>query len=184
MKARTWVLALGLGWAVPLWAQEIPPLPRASILVVDAEAMFLESAFGRRLMAEIEAAGIALAAENREIEAALIAEEQELTDLRSSLSAQEFRSRADAFDQQVQRLRREQDQKSRDLANRSETARRAFLQAAQPVLETVMDRSGALVLLDRRSIFLARDAIDVTDAAIARIDLAIGDGNELLPDSP
>jgi len=35
---------------------------------------------------------------------------------------------------------------------------------------------GGVVLLDARTVLLRADAVDITDAAIARIDAAIGDG--------
>ena len=41
-----------------------------------------------------------------------------------------------------------------------------------------MREAGAVVILEKRSLFLSADVIDITDAAIARIDAEIGDGSE------
>ena len=76
----------------------------------------------------------------------------------------------------MQQIRVEQDAKARALARRGEAAQVEFLQAARPVLESLMRDSGAGVILERSSVFLSANATDVTDAAIARIDAAIGDG--------
>ena len=59
--------------------------------------------------------GAELATENRRIEADLEAEEQELTELRNTLPAGEFRLLADAFDAKVQETRAAQAAKGRAL---------------------------------------------------------------------
>ena len=151
------------------------------VLVVDVERMFADSAFGQRIAAEIEAEGAEIAAENRRIEAELTEEERKITEQRASLSPEDFRALADAFDEKVQSIRREQDAKVRAFGQRGEVEQRAFLSAAQPVLQALMDEAGASLLLDRRVVFAAVPAVDVTDAAIDRIDAAIGDG---YPDNP
>ena len=158
--------------------QDQPPLARlqSPILTVEPERLFGESAFGQRITEELDRLGAELAAENRRIEAELTEEEQALTEQRETLPPEEFRALADAFDEKVQRIRREQDGKARELAVRSEEARRAFLAAAQPVLERLMREAGAAVIVERRSIFMSAEVIDITDEAIARIDAEIGDG--------
>ncbi|KEJ94803.1 OmpH family outer membrane protein [Pseudosulfitobacter pseudonitzschiae] len=164
-------------------AQE-PPAPTAPsvmqspILTVDTDRLYSQSAFGLRVAKEIEERGADLAAENRKIEAELTAEEQDLTDKRAKMDAEAFRSLADAFDEKVQSTRRAQEAKGRELSQLLEKEQIAFLNAAAPVLETLMRESGAAVILERRSVFLSANVIDITDAAIARIDAALGDGTK------
>ncbi|GGF57592.1 chaperone for outer membrane proteins, Skp family [Mameliella alba] len=183
---RLVVLLLAL-WGVAAGAQGqgspfVSGMPQTPILVIDFERVFAESAFGRRVNEEIEQQGRTIAAENRKIEAELIEEERELTDLRPTLAPDEFRALADAFDEKVQRLRDEQDAKARALGTRTEEARRRFLTVAQPVLEGLLREAGAMLILERRTVFVAADAIDVTDRAIALIDVQIGDGTPAVPD--
>lgn len=151
-------------------------LPQGAILVVELDRLFSESAFGRRIAAEVEAEGAAIAAENRRIEAALTEEERALTEQRPSLTPEEFRALADAFDEKVQTIRREQDAKVRAFGQRGDEERRAFLAAAQPVLQELLAETGASVILDRRVVFQVAPDVDITDVAITRIDAAIGDG--------
>lgn len=161
--------------------------PQSEILVIDFERVFAESAFGQRVNAEIERDGRAIAAENRKIEAELIDEERELTELRPTLAPEEFRTLADAFDAKVQRLRDEQDAKARALGTRTDEARRLFLGVAQPVLEGLLREAGAALILERRTVLVAADAIDITERAIERIDVQIGSGGPLdaaQPDPP
>jgi Skp family chaperone for outer membrane proteins len=147
---------------------ELPP----PVLIFDAERLLAESDLGRTLNAEVEEAARRLAEENRRIEADLLAEERALTTRRGELSPEDFRPLAQAFDEKVQRLREEQDEKERALAELREAGRQRFFEEAVPVLSDILRERGALVLIDRRQVFLSADAIDITDTAIARIDAA------------
>ena len=152
-------------------AQEPP-----TIVVVDQERLFQESAFGQRIAEDIEARSAALAAENRAIEAELIAEERELTELRATLDPQEFRELADAFDAKVERLRAEQDAKAGELVALRDAERQSFSRVVGPVLLDFMRQSGAAVMLDRRSVVATAERVDVTDELVAAIDSEVGNG--------
>ncbi|MFP4327444.1 MAG: OmpH family outer membrane protein [Paracoccaceae bacterium] len=154
------------------------------ILTIESDRLFVDSAYGERIAREIEAEGQRLAAENRRIEADLSEEEEGLTERRDTLPAAEFRELADAFDEKVQRIRREQDAKARELNQRGDEARRAFFGQVQPVLEQIMVAAGAAVIVERRTVVMSADVIDVTEEALERIDAAIGDGRDAPEDAP
>lgn len=174
LKRAGAVLTLGLllaGAPFAVCAQEaVTEQSKPTILVVDRERLFTNSAFGRASIAREEEAARALETENSRIQAELVAEEQELTILRKTLSAEEFSKRAEAFDQKVERIRAEQDAKARDLTKARDEDGKAFLVAVAPVLEKILTRSGAMVLLDKGVVILAETSIDVTDEAIAEVD--------------
>jgi Skp family chaperone for outer membrane proteins len=163
------VAALLFG-AVQVSAQEPVASP---ILTIDQERLFVESAFGKAVTARETAAAKALEAENARIEAALIAEEQDLTERRASLSAKEFAALADAFDVKVVRIRSEQDAKVRDLTRSREGDRKEFFRAAIPILGELLVERQAVAIVDKEAIVLSLSAIDVTDAAIAKVDQAL-----------
>ncbi|MCA0872081.1 OmpH family outer membrane protein [Seohaeicola saemankumensis] len=173
-------VCVGIGVGPGLWVGAAQAqtfnLPHIGILTIESDRMFEQSAFGRRVALEIEAESAVLTAENRRIEAELAAEEQDLTQRRAEMEAEAFSALANAFDEKVQLNRRTQDGKARELANRSEAARVEFLQAARPILEALMQETGAGVILERSSVFLSANATDITDLAIQRIDATIGDG--------
>jgi Skp family chaperone for outer membrane proteins len=189
---RTWTGALfgALLWLSPAAnAQQDGGLSnlgvvQSLILTVAPEALYAQSDFGQRIAREIEAESVEIAAENRRIEAELTAEERDLTELRNTLDQADFRARAEAFDEKVQRLRREQDEKARAVGQRNEEARRALLTAAQPVLFQLMVESGAVAVLDRRVVLLSVDSVDITEQAIQRVNSEFGEGAEILPLRP
>ncbi|WP_162784691.1 OmpH family outer membrane protein [Paracoccus suum] len=149
--------------------------PQATILTLDQEALYRESRWGKRAQADLEARSRELAAENDRIAAELEAEDDTLTALRPTLPEDEFRRRADAFDAKVQKVRQDRDQAGRELLASADTDRTTFLNAALPVLTDLMRERGAIALLDRRTVFLSIEQIDVTGALIARVDAALGD---------
>ncbi|MEM8580757.1 MAG: OmpH family outer membrane protein [Pseudomonadota bacterium] len=148
---------------------------QSHVIVVDQERLFSETVFGLRLSNDLESASIALAEENRRIEQMLINEERTLTEQRPAMTPEAFREAADAFDARVTEVRTAQDRKARIIVERRDAERRAFLDAALPVLGSLMGEYGAYVILDQRQVFLSDDRVNVTDEAIALIDAALGE---------
>ncbi|WP_415920419.1 OmpH family outer membrane protein [Tateyamaria sp. SN6-1] len=151
---------------------------QSPILTIDSERLYRGSAFGQRVLTEVEARTTALSVENQKIEAELEAEEQALTEQRATLSPEEFRALADAFDARVQAIRRDREAANQATARLLEDNRDRFLQAALPVLEAIMRDVGAAVVIEVDRVFISANVIDITDRAIAEIDARIGDGTQ------
>lgn len=163
---------------------QVPAL-RSPVLVIDYERLFNRSAFGRRVLGDIEAEGRALVAENDRIEAELSAEELELTRRRDALSPEAFRDLADAFDAKVQRLRAAQQAKAEAVGDDREAEEQRFRQLVNPIIARIMQEVGAVIVLDRRDSIVFVDAIDVTDTVLGLADQIVGDGeNAPVPRPP
>ena len=155
---------------------------QSPVLVIESDRAFAQSAFGKRASLEIERAGSEIASENRQIETELKNEELALTAQRESLEPEVFRKLADAFDEKVQNLRREQDTKARALVERQETARRQFLVAVKPVLNEIMLDFGASLILEKRNVFVSVAAIDITDQVVMGINSLLGENSDVVPE--
>lgn len=175
LVAFAWTFAVGAGFAPSLAHAQ-----QSGILLLDQTRFFAGSLYGQRVQSEIDAAGRALATENRMIEAELTAEELELTERRADLPREEFSVLAAEFDTRVERIRSEQDAKERALNTAIEQARAQFFELAVPILLDIASDRGAAVIMDRRSVLLAADQVDITNEAIAAVDAALGVG----PDTP
>lgn len=179
---RLLLLLLVMCWPVMAPAQQLG-LVHSPILTIESDRLFSDSAFGQRVAREIEAQSAVLAAENRRIEAELTQEEKDLTARRPEMEAAAFRILADAFDTKVQAIRREREAKARELGRMQEASRTLFLNTARPILESLMREAGAAVILERSSVFLSANVSDITNLAISRIDSALGEGPENLPNA-
>lgn len=181
-------LAVALGFAPPLWAQDVTG-PRiapdmgvfSSVVTLDRERLFDESLMGQAILARIEAASNDLIAENRRLETALEAEERSLTARRATLPPDAFRELARDFDTKVEELRVAQEVKSRSLTRSRDSEQQRFFELAVPVLAELMQDLGAVAIIDRSAVILSFDRIDITAQAIARMNIELGDGANLLP---
>ena len=167
----------------PATAQDTPaPVPQAEaqpiVLTVDIDALFVRSEFGERISREYNAAREELAAENRRIADALREEELDLAARRPDMEPDDFRAEAEAFDENTQGIRRAQDAKEREVEETLALGRAQFLEVTGPILRQLMDERGAVAPLDRRALLLFSGSIDITDAALARINAEIGDGSD------
>lgn len=190
MRRLAVALAAAL-FAAPVVAQQLGSgsapaagVPASAVVVLDRDALFTQSLFGKRIASDIEAASVDLATENRQIEADLEAEELELTTLRDTMDPDEFRGVAADFDEKVNGIRQAQDAKSRAITQQTERAQQIFLEQANPVLVRLAQETGALVILDRRIVIASADQVDITDIALARIDEVLGDGGALFQTPP
>lgn len=146
------------------------------LVTVDTARLFAQSAWGKRVLSELEEQENALEAETRQTEQELIAEEQELTRLRPEMEPNDFRARATEFDEKVQRLRAETDERSNQLTGQLDAERQKFLIEAVDVLARIVRERGAVAIIDDSAVVLSVGSIDITDDAIARLDAELGDG--------
>ena len=177
MRAALVLASLLIGFSGQPGLGQTTPQVSSPILTLDDERLFAGSSFGKSVLARQETATQSLIEENRRIEAALEAEEKDLTARRAAMTREDFLPLSDAFNQKVEGIRKAQDAKSRDLARGYDDDRQRFLQAARPILAQVMKDAGAIAIIDSRAIFVGFENIDITDAAIARLDAAFADGS-------
>ena len=175
---RIAVICLGVGMtsAVAQSDTQVQPAVRGEILTIESDRLFADSAFGQRVLRDIEAQQSILLAENRKIETELAAEEKRLTELRKEMTPEDFRAVADAFASRVEEVRQEQDAKARSIGEMRERQQALFIQAADPILLALMREAGATVILERRAVFFSAESVDITNLAIERLNRTIGDG--------
>lgn len=194
MRSRVWTsLAGAVGLAAALFHPAQAPAQsgfeigrpqgevQTPILTLDTDRLLNDSAAGRAVDRDLAEKSAALAAENRRIEAELTEEEKDLSVRRPSLTSEQFRAEAAAFDEKVTTIREEQDAKLRDLQARSEAARRSILLAANPVLASILRDTGAVAILEKGNLIVALQTIDITDTAIERLDAAMDDPAGVIP---
>jgi Skp family chaperone for outer membrane proteins len=145
----------------------------SQVLVVDSERVLRASQAGQKITADLEARLQALVAENRRIEAVLVAEELDLTQKRPTMDPVTFRALADAFNIRVQEIRATQDAKQQELQQLRDAENQSFMSSITPVLAAIARERGALVIVERRSVLLSADSIDITEQAIALINAQI-----------
>jgi Skp family chaperone for outer membrane proteins len=170
--------APGILAQVQAQTQASGPSVTTPIVVLNQEQLLSQSRYGQRIQREVEEAGAALSAENREIESQLVEEELALTEQRATMSTEEFRPLAEEFDIRVEGIRAAQEAKSRALQSQAEAAQARFFEQVFPILISLLRERGATVLMDNRAVLLSVEGADITEAAIALVDAELGEGPE------
>lgn len=156
-------------------------MAKALILTVDQDRLFAESDWGKRTQRVLEEEGGKIEAENERLAAQLSTEEATLTEQRGTMDPAEFRKQAEAFDTRATEVRRQRAQVVQDLNAWAEADRTAFYRAALPLMTEMMQERGAVAVLDRRTVFVSMDAIDMTQDLIRRLNADLGDGTGTVP---
>jgi len=149
----------------------------SSVAVVEVDRMFSASIWGQRVTADIQAAVNDLEAQNIQLETDLAVEEAELTEMRLSTDAATFTELATAFDEKVRAIRQATENKVAALNQLQQSEFSRFRTVSEPVLIEVAAEMNASVVLDKRSVYLSLDTVDITDRVISRIDSTFGDGS-------
>lgn len=186
------LVAPGLAFAQQSPQDAVPPAPAVQpradavrsavpILTVDQDVLFAASDWGQRTQRVLDEEGGKIEAENERLASQLSAEEATLTEQRGTMDPAEFRKLAEAFDTRATEVRRQRAQVVQDLNAWAEADRTAFYRAARPLMAEMMQERGAVAVLDRRTVFVSMDAIDMTQALVARLNAALGDGAGTVP---
>ena len=146
------------------------PFAGAPVLVVDQDRLLTGSLLGREILAQNATEAEALREEGRQLDRQFEDEERALTEQRPTLSPEEFRTLADAFDEKVVRTRAEQQEKSNELAQRVENRRIDFFQQVAPILEAILAETGAAAVIDERATLVANQDLNITGEVIKRLD--------------
>ena len=175
--ART-ILVAGLlfsGAACLDAASAAPPppggAPTARILMIDMRRVMAVSKVGQDIQRQVEALKLQAAKDLNSEGAALKSEETQLQQQAAILAPdikarkiKDFQLRATAFQRKIQ-------QRGGLIQGGVMKAQQQIEQALGPILQGIMKERGATLLLDRSSILLAPNSIDVTQLVIQRLDM-------------
>lgn len=168
MPTRRTLLAGALAClAVPAAAQEAGP---PQVIVVSRNRVLSETQAARAILESEREIGAAFQARVDAVKQALEAEEAELTELRSSLSREEFEARAEAFDRKVRIARRRTQRQAAELQQTFRIARERLKGRLGPILIRVLQEQGAAIVLDADQILVAAPSVNMTDEVIRRFD--------------
>ena len=145
----------------PLLASEI-----SGLFTVDMSKLFRSSDFGKSIISTNNKARQELQNENEKLETELLSEEKEISELRKTLSIDEFRVKALDFDKRVTIIRKEQAEKEKLLIEKVRKEEANFLKRIYPLLYELLSDKGGSVLIDQRNVILWENSVDITNEAI------------------
>lgn len=176
MSTRVCGVLVALICAGPVSAQttEASRAAQSPFLTLNQERLYQQSDFGKRVKAYLQDEAAKLGIENRRIDAALTEEEKRLTTERPTMEAAEFRVLAADFDERVTAIRQAQQSKQASIQREGDTERARFFELAFPVLLALVEETGAVAILNDAAVIFSIRQIDITDAAIIRVNEIVG----------
>ncbi|MEM9779328.1 MAG: OmpH family outer membrane protein [Pseudomonadota bacterium] len=172
-------------WALLLWAALHPaaaqtldpdayPVFRTDLpfLVLEQDRLLAESELGQAIRAENEAAADSLRREGQQLDRQFEEEERQLTEQRATLSPEEFRVLADAFDEKVVATRAAQEERAAALTREADARQRDFFRRVGPILLGILEETGASAVIEQRALLVTKQDLNITREVIKRLDAA------------
>src|ERR1700742_1135999 len=162
--------------AAPVAAQNAPkPAPAAGtpapvILVIDRGAILRASKVGQSIVQQVNAYTTAAETEFKGTAQSLRAQEQQLQQQIAILAPDVKKKKIAAFQAQQQAFQQKVQTRQAQIQGGVMQARQQVEQALGPILQGLMAERHANLLLDRNAIVLGTVNIDITGAAVQRLD--------------
>lgn len=162
-------------------AQEIPP---AKIIVVDNRLISTNAAVAIDINRQVNQIRSQLQAEITVQETALAAEEESLKGQSAIMPQEAYNQKAEEFQQKVVEYRRDVQVKSRQLEIAITNANAEVERALKPILQSMLQTTGATMLLDRTIVTEQIPGLDVTTRIIEQLDIDLPSLEVVLPPVP
>ena len=164
-----YVFILPLLFCSPLFSQQKDIV--TSVLIINSIVVFEKSKLGNDILIAFQQADTELKKEADLNVKKFEEEELELTQKREILTNKEFNDLADDFDKRVQKTRNLYDLKDSQLRSNLESWKKKFIELSGRVIQPIMLRYDAFIVLDSSQIDLFFDnRIDITDQVIFELD--------------
>ena len=164
-----YVFILPLLFCSPLFSQQKDIV--TSVLIINSIIVFEKSKLGNDILIAFQQADFELKKEADLNVKKFEEEELELTQKREILTKKEFNELADDFDKRVQKTRNLYDLKDSQLRNNLESWKKKFIELSGRVIQPIMLKYDAFIVLDSSQIDLFFDnRIDITDQVIFELD--------------
>lgn len=171
MVLRVWLVIVLCIASTASWAQ-FQTFRAGSVLVLDETSLLTQSKLGQDILSLEQSEQAEITTAGRLVTEQLEAEEALLTEQRLTLSHEEFRVLADAFNEKVETVRDSEAAVRVAQLTRVEARRRAFFQFISPQLEGMLRKYGAAAIIDRRYVLLSNPVLDITQELITLLDEA------------
>ena len=148
---------------------------KTAVYTIDMNKLIKQTQIGKKIILKDNISRQKLQSENEKLEAELLLEEKELSEIRETLAADEFRLKAQEFDKKVTIIRTEQGQKEQDLIVENRKNESEFFKKIYPLLYGLLLERGGSILIDQSNAVLWDSSVDLTIDAVNLIDRVLGD---------
>lgn len=175
------ILSLGLAPVACLRAQETAPAPAGDavpgadmvIIAIDLQRILREALAVQGLQEQVGTAREAFQAEIRQREEELRQRDQELARERPTLAPEVYAERRKALAEELTSLQQTVQERRKQLDQAMTEGMRQVQAALLPIIQSLAEERKADIVLSKTSLVLVRPELEITDAALERLNVAL-----------
>lgn len=162
--------AMFLVIAVPGYARAAEP---TSVAVVDMQKLLTESKAGKNIQEQLEKYKSGFLADISKQEQKLREDEKALADKRASLPAEEFATKAKAFESELTKTRRKAQERKRAIEESAAKGLGTLRSEILKVVQKISDEEGYALVINAQNVVINNKSMDITGKALVNLDKAI-----------
>ena len=147
--------------------------PHTSIGVIDLNYILSESKAAKNASEEIEKYALKIESEIATTDQGMIDEQNKLIESQSIMAPEAFEEKRIEYEKKVQNYNTERQEKFISIDQLIADSRNAVLDALKPILEEIANEKGITVLLEKNSVLLNADNMDITEEALKRLNKSL-----------
>ena len=144
--------------------------PNTSIGVIDINKILSESKAAISASEQIEKIAIDIEDEIKKSDEAIIKEQNLLIESQSIMAPEAFESKKNEYEIKAQNYNNERQAKLIKIDELIAISRNDVLNALKPILEDISNEKGITILLEKSSVMLSADKMDITDEVLKKLN--------------
>ena len=144
--------------------------PNTSIGVIDLNIILTESKAAISASEQIETIAIDIENEIKESDESIIKEQNLLIESQAIMAPEAFESKRNEYEAKVQNYNVERQSKLRRIDDLIALSRNDVLNAIKPILEEISNKKGITILLEKNSVMLSADKMDITNEVLKQLN--------------
>ena len=147
--------------------------PNTSIGVIDINKILLESDAAIIAAEQIEEIAIEIENEIKLSDDEIIKEQNSLIESQSIMAPEAFESKRNEYENKVQKYNNERQSKLMKIDELIAVSRNEILSAMKPILEEVSNEKGITIILEKASIMLNAEKMDITNEVLKKLNKSL-----------
>ena len=140
--------------------------PNTSIGVLDLNRVLLDSKAAKKAAEEIDEIAKNIENELKNSDSDIIKEQNKLIEAQSIMAPEAFELKRKEYEEKVQNYNIERQQKLMSVEKLVEKSRNEILDKLKPILEEMSEKKGITVILEKGTVLLNAETMDITDEVI------------------
>mgnify|MGYP001179069687 CR=1 FL=1 len=144
--------------------------PNTSIAVLDLNRVLIEAKAAKEAAEKIDEIAKKIEEELKITEEDLVKEQSKLIEAQTIMAPEAFESKRKEYEEKIQNFSVTRQQKLLSVERLIENSRNVILDNLKPILEDISDNKGITVLLEKSTVLLNAETMDITDLVIKSLN--------------